>query len=126
MILLLEGWPEVLSTVGSGVLLVLAWLISPWLFPRTQRDATARREASASDVPLIYWRPGCIYCVRLRLALGRPGSQAVWVDVSRDDGASTRVRSVNGGNETVPTVFIDGSAWVNPPPASVRGHLRTS
>lgn len=125
MILLVDGWPKRTSTLGAGALLVLAWLLSPWFFPRSQADATAREQASEADVPLIYWRAGCVYCLRLRLALGRTGNQAVWVDVSRDDDASARVRSVNDGNETVPTVFVGGSAWVNPAPSAVRSTLAT-
>jgi mycoredoxin len=48
--------------------------------------------------PLIHWRPGCSYCLRMHLALGRMGRKAIWVDVSRDRQASARVRGANGGN----------------------------
>lgn len=125
LILLADGGSEGSSVMGAGVLAGLAWFVSPWFFPRSHSDASAREKAGDGEVPLIYWRPGCIYCVRLRLTLGRLGNQAVWVDVSRDGDASARVRSVNGGDETVPTVFVGGSAWVNPAPASVRGRLTT-
>lgn len=123
LIWLADGWSGASTVVGAAVLLVVAWFLSPWFFPHSQRDASAREEAGAAGVPVIYWRPGCAYCLRLRLALRRVGSQAVWVDVSRDDDASARVRSVNDGNETVPTVFVGGSAEVNPAPSWVRSHL---
>lgn len=127
VVLLPSGRFDAATAVMSVVMLVLAWVLSPWFFPRSSRgDAAARRRAAAAEVPLIYWRPGCSYCLRLRLALGRSGSRAVWVDVSRDDHASARVRSVNGGDETVPTVFVGGAAWVNPPPSRVREQLSTS
>lgn len=125
VMLLATGWLDVTTAVVSGLLLLLAWLFSPFFFPRSPRDAVAWQQAVDSDVPLIYWRPGCSYCVRLRLALGRTGSRAIWVDVSRDDDASARVRRVNGGDETVPTVFVGQSARVNPAPSWVRGQLRS-
>lgn len=123
---LVGGSPDVTTVVISGVMLVLACLLSPLLFPRSQADAAARKLAGASEVPLIYWRPGCVYCVRLRLALGRTGNRAVWVDVSRDADASARVRGANNGDETVPTVFLGNSARVNPAPAWVRSRLKTT
>lgn len=126
VLLLARGWSEVGPVAVSGVLLVLAWLVSPWFFPSSQNDVSARNEAHASGVPLIYWRPGCIHCLRLRLALGRTGNRAVWMDVSRDEDASARVRDTNDGDETVPTVFLRESAWVNPSPSWVRNQLRAS
>lgn len=122
-VLLVTGWRDPATVVMSGLLLVLAGLLAPWIFPRSRTDATARQRARELAVPLIYWRPGCIYCLRLRLALGRTGNRAVWVDVSEDADASARVRAANGGDETVPTVFLHGSASVNPSPAWVRREL---
>jgi len=107
----------------ASVLVVLAWALSPWFFPRSRTDTAARELASTRNVPLIYWRPGCSYCLRLRIALGVAGNRAVWVDVSRSDAASARVREVNGGDETVPTVFVGSSPQVNPSPQWVRDHL---
>ena len=123
VVLLAPGGRDVLS-VSMGIVLLLAALgCSPLLFPRSLDDAAARTEAAVRGVPLIYWRPGCTYCFRMRVSLGRIGREAVWVDVSRDDQASARVREVNGGNETVPTVFVGDDAHVNPPPSWVRGQL---
>lgn len=118
--------PDPFSMVLCGVLLVLAACLSPWLFPRSPDDAVARRRASDGGVPLIYWRPGCTYCLRLRLALGLRGNAAVWVDVSTDPDAAARVRAHNAGNETVPTVFIGEVGQTNPSPAWIRERLRVS
>ena len=51
--------------------------------------------------------------------LGRRGSEAVWVDIWADPDGAAYVRSVNDGNETVPTVVIDGVAHTNPSPRAV-------
>ena len=74
-------------------------------------------------IPVVYWRPGCHYCLRLRLSLLLSRRRVVWVDISSDPAAAARVRSVNGGNETVPTVFSRGSVRTNPSPRWVREQL---
>ena len=45
--------------------------------------------------------------------------RAKWVDIWADDDAAAYVRMVNDGNETVPTVVIDGVPPHQPQP--VRG-----
>ena len=112
----------------STVLLVVAVVVllvtlTPIAFPRSPGDAVGRAEAERRGVPLIYWRSGCTFCVRLRLALGLSGRRAVWVNIHRDPDAAARVRSVNDGNETVPTVFVGDRAHTNPSPRWVRGLL---
>jgi mycoredoxin len=114
-----------LLLVGAALLLV-AFLVSPWFFPQSATDAQAQRLAEERGVPAIYWRAGCTYCIRLRIALGRAGNRAVWIDVSRDPAASARVRDVTGGDETVPTVFAGTTARVNPNPGWVRTQLRAT
>ncbi|MBM6402789.1 NrdH-redoxin [Phycicoccus sp. CSK15P-2] len=95
--------------------------MSPWRGGRS--GATY---AQVQDLPeaerrvVVYWRPGCMYCERLRRRLGRAGRDAVWVDIWQDDDAAAFVRSVNEGNETVPTVVLDGVPHTNPDPSSVR------
>lgn len=68
---------------------------------------------------VIYWRKGCPFTRRLRLALGKRGAQAVWVDIWDDAEAAAYLRSVNDGNETVPTVVIAGQPHTNPAPRIV-------
>lgn len=123
VVLLAPGARDVVPVTLGIVLLLAAVGFSPLSYPRSLDDAEARTEAAVRGVPLIYWRPGCTYCFRMRVALGMIGRRAVWVDVSGDDRASARVREVNGGNETVPTVFVADDAHVNPPPSWVRRQL---
>lgn len=72
---------------------------------------------------VVYWRPGCSFCMRLRSSLGDLADQALWVNIWEDEDAATYVRSVNDGNEVVPTVVIDGIAITNPPPAVVKERI---
>ncbi|MGD8148989.1 glutaredoxin domain-containing protein [Ornithinimicrobium sp. Y1694] len=72
---------------------------------------------------VIYWRPGCGFCHRLRTRLGEDGRRARWVNIWEDEDGAAFVRSVNDGNETVPTVVIAGEPHTNPDPAKVLERL---
>ncbi len=110
------------SLALGGALLLFAFGLSPLMFPRSPGDR-AGQEAAQRGVPAIYWRPGCTFCLRLRVSLGLSGRQAVWVDISRDPDAAARVRSVNAGNETVPSVFLGTESHTNPDPSFVKANL---
>lgn len=76
------------------------------------------------DGVVIYWRPGCGYCMRLDRTLGALRDQAQWRNIWEDADAAAYVRSVNDGNEVVPTVVIDGRPHTNPDPALVARALK--
>lgn len=114
--------------VGYGVLaLAIAWWTSPL---RGRRGGTTQQEVAAmsDDDPrkgvVIYWRPGCGFCARLKSALGPARDRATWVNIWADDEAAAYVRSVNDGNETVPTVLLDGIPVTNPDPQLVKDRLQ--
>jgi mycoredoxin len=68
----------------------------------------------------------CGYCHRLRSQLEREGIGYTVIDIEQDPAAAAYVESVNGGNQTVPTVlFPDGSALTNPTIVEVKTHLAT-
>jgi mycoredoxin len=72
----------------------------------------------------IYRTTWCGYCQRLLKQLDHEGLLYVTVDIEQDPAAAEYVRSVNGGNQTVPTVvFADGSALTNPSLAQVKDKL---
>jgi len=72
----------------------------------------------------MYSTPWCGYCRRLKSQLEREGIAYSEVDIERDPQAADYVMSVNGGNQTVPTVvFPDGSALTNPTLAQVKDRL---
>lgn len=79
-----------------------------------------------SPMVTLYWRPGCTFCMRMRLVLRWHHVRVHWVNIWQDPAAAAFVRSVADGNETVPTAVIDGRAVVNPRPrqvvAAARGH----
>jgi mycoredoxin len=108
---------EIVILVVAALVVVVT--LTPAAFPRSPSDEDAR----ADGRPIIYWRPGCSYCLRLRLGLGPLGRKAVWVNIQRDADAAARVRAVNGGDETVPTIFFGDRHRTNPPPSWVREQL---
>jgi mycoredoxin len=72
----------------------------------------------------MYTTPWCGFCRNLKKQLGRDGIEMAEVDIEQDPAAAEFVMSVNGGNQTVPTVvFPDGTTLVNPSAAQVRERL---
>jgi len=72
----------------------------------------------------MYTTSWCGFCRTLKKQLARAGIEIAEVDIERDEAAAEFVMSVNGGNQTVPTVvFPDGTTLVNPSAAQVRERL---
>jgi mycoredoxin len=73
----------------------------------------------------MYTTPWCGFCRRLKRQLAADGIEMAEVDIEQDPAAADYVMSVNGGNQTVPTVlFPDGSALTNPSAAAVKERLQ--
>ncbi|MEU7841516.1 glutaredoxin domain-containing protein [Micromonospora sp. NPDC049114] len=121
---LADGLP-VVGAVEFLIFLALALVLSPWAFPRSVGAAEAQRASAADGLPIVYWRPGCRYCLQLRFSLGRLARRAHWVDIWHDPAGAAAVRAITGGNETVPTVVLGGQAVVNPDRAWLRERLRS-
>ncbi|WP_415973307.1 glutaredoxin domain-containing protein [Rhodococcus sp. 077-4] len=117
----LVNFGNIASSVVVMVLVVVFLLVltTPVLYPRSVSDDASRVLAAERSVPLVYWRPGCIFCLRLRVALLMRGKKAVWTNIREDAAAAARIRSVNDGNETVPTVFVGSEHRTNPSPSWV-------
>lgn len=68
---------------------------------------------------VIYTRPGCPYCYRLRRGLRRRRVPFGEINIRHDSVAAAEVRTHANGIETVPTVRV-GDRWlVNPTAAAV-------
>ncbi|MEU1182535.1 glutaredoxin domain-containing protein [Streptomyces sp. NPDC005820] len=109
-----------------AVFVLLACVNSPVVFPRSIGALEAQRRSAVDGRPIVLWRPGCMYCMRLRIRLGRRARRMHWVDIWRDPVGAEAVRAANDGNETVPTVIVAGQAHTNPDPAWVRKQLSRS
>ena len=72
----------------------------------------------------MYSTTWCGYCRRLKTQLNSEGIGYTEIDIEEVPDAAELVASLNGGNQTVPTVvFPDGSAATNPSLAQVRARL---
>ncbi len=72
----------------------------------------------------MYTTSWCGFCRNLKKQLNRAGIEVTEIDIEHDAAAAEYVMSVNGGNQTVPTiVFPDGTTLVNPSAAEVRARL---
>ncbi|MBW8486316.1 mycoredoxin [Actinomadura parmotrematis] len=69
--------------------------------PTADQTATPKRELT------MYTTTWCGFCRRLKSQLARDGIEMVEVDIERDPAAADFVMSVNGGNQTVPTVVLE-------------------
>jgi mycoredoxin len=87
-------------------------------------DRPADPPRRAGPEVTLYWRPGCMFCLRLRLVLRWHRLSVHQVNIWADPDAAAFVRSVADGNEIVPTVVVDGHPIVNPAPRQVVAALR--
>lgn len=66
----------------------------------------------------------CGYCKRLKTMLDHEGIGYTEINIEQTPGTPELVESLNGGNQTVPTViFPDGSAATNPSLNEVKERL---
>ena len=73
---------------------------------------------------LVFGRPGCPRVFPVRTFLKNSEIEYTYIDIYQDNDARQRVRSINGGNESVPTiVFSDGSTLTEPSIAELRKKL---
>jgi mycoredoxin len=78
---------------------------------------------SAGTVTM-YSTTWCGYCRGLKSGLDREGITYTEVNIERHPASADYVMSLNGGNQTVPTVvFPDGTSATNPSLAQVRLRL---
>lgn len=113
-------WPAIIALLSFAA---VAFVLSPLPFPRSLDAAQAQQRSARDGRPIVYWRPGCRYCLWLRLRLGRLGAGAHWVNIWRDPVGAAALRAITGGDETVPTVVAGGEPVVNPQPGWLRQRL---
>jgi mycoredoxin len=108
---------------GLFVLIIAFALLIVTNLPRRDRT-TSYKNADHKGV-VVYWRPGCPYCMKLRTRLRFTRLRYSEVNIWRDPEAAAFVRSVADGNETVPTVTVAGKAMVNPSKGQLLEAMKT-
>lgn len=91
----------------AGLLLVLLVRIGV----RNRHDHTWEQALSAlrENRSVIFWKPGCMFCARLRRRLGRD-ERFLWINVYRDADADRELRRLNGGDQLTPTALLPRDA----------------
>jgi glutaredoxin-like protein len=72
---------------------------------------------------VLYTRPGCPFSARLRAKLAFARIPYTKVDIWQDKDAAAVVRSVNDGNELVPTVQVGEVFLSNPSVRQIKAAL---
>jgi glutaredoxin len=111
------------GSIFAALLLAGAWAVSPLFGGRGATPWSSLRDRVGDGQVVIFWRPGCVYCLRLKATLGRNGRAAHWVNIWRDAEGAAFVRQHNHGNETVPTVLMGGGVLTNPDPRTINRAL---
>ncbi|GAA3909374.1 glutaredoxin domain-containing protein [Streptomyces lannensis] len=123
---LVSGGDPAPAAVLLLVFVLLAGVNSPLVFPKSIGALEAEQRSTVDGRPVVFWRPGCTYCLHLRIRLGRDARRLYWVNIWRDPAGAAAVRKANNGDETVPTVIVDGHPYTNPEPAWVREQISPS
>lgn len=85
-------WSPGAATALLLAFLALAGVNSPLIFPRSIGAQEAQRRRAVDGRPVAFWRPGCTYCIRLRIRLDRSGRQLHWVNIWCDPARRTTMR----------------------------------
>ena len=125
-IMLFADGLETGSPAVAAALLAVATALAWWISPLRRGSHVPHQQAQANAAPgdvVVYWRPGCRYCAKLRRGLGPTAGDVTWVNIWADDEAAAFVAGLNDGNETVPTV-VDGAGRQLPATAqAIRSRL---
>ena len=79
-----------------------------------------------TDPVIVYGHPTCPAVGPVKGLLEQSKVRFEYIDIHQDDAAAARVRAMNDGNETVPTlVFPDGSTLMEPGVGELKAKLES-
>jgi mycoredoxin len=116
----------VFATILLVLLVFLLSLLLWWTWPSRggphASHAAAQAAAGDGDV-IVYWRPCCRYCDRLKLNLGSARHDVSWVNILRDSEAAEFVTTYRDGSQTVPTAATGAGEMIDATPAAIKAAL---
>lgn len=77
----------------------------------------------SENTATVYWRPGCPYCEHLMSGLPKDDERITYRNIWEDKDAAATVRSLQDGNELVPTVVIGKKVLTAPDGPQVLAEL---
>ena len=79
-----------------------------------------------ADRIILYGHPFCALVAPVRGMLERAGVEFEYIDIHQDSAARQRVRAINNGYDSVPTlVFADGSTLTEPSGSELKARLES-
>lgn len=116
------AFATILLAVLTILLGVLLWWTRPSRGGPHMSHAAAQAAVGDRDV-VVYWRPGCRHCDRLRLGLGTTRHHVSWVNILRDPEAAAFVATYRDGNHTVPTAVSGAGEMIDATAAAIKAHI---
>ena len=101
------------ATVYGVVGLALVRWVAPWRGGRTTTHQEVLAMPESEKPVVIYWRPGCGFCQRLKGHLGKDGERATWVNIWQDDEAAAGPQQVERSGQALlecVELFVDRDA----------------
>lgn len=122
---LLLDYDLVSVAVMLTIMALVAWWVSPLRGAGPHIDhALAHRDGDDEDV-IVYWRPGCRYCSRLRRRLDPTvRDQVAWVNIMSDPQGAAYIRRFHDGDMVTPTAVTGTGRQVAATVEAITSHLR--
>lgn len=146
----LDRWKPALVNAGSGVAVgVLGWVLEArlsalvllavaialgwgwWVSPLRRAQPHVDHEQAMAQVRsrqlIVYWRPGCTWCIKLwRNLEPDERDRLLWVNVMADADASRYIRRFHDGAMVTPTVVTGNGRQVAATAEQIRARLQQS
>lgn len=120
------GRSEITAVAMGSVMTWYAWWISPLRRGRHVGHRQARSRAGDDDV-IVYWRPGCSYCIRLLWRIDRGVRDDVhWVNIWQDDEAAAFVASLHDGDQVTPTAITGSGRQLSATADAIVSYVRSA
>lgn len=84
----------------------------------------AAQEATRGDGVIVYWRPACMHCDRLKLGLGSTRHHVSWVNIWKDAEAAEFVATHHDGHQTVPMAVTGAGKIIDATPEAIKAQLK--
>ena len=124
---MLEGRLTAFVLLAVVIALGWGWWVSPLRRAQPHIDHGQALAQARSRQLIIYWRPGCMWCIKLWRDL-EPDERdrLLWVNVMADPEASRYIRQFHDGDMTTPTVVTGNGRQVAASVEQVRARLARS
>lgn len=121
---LVEGALSPFVALAVAIALGWGWWVSPLRRAQPHLDhADALRQARGRQL-IVYWRPGCSWCIKLWRALEpEERDRLLWVNVMADPEAAHWIRQFHDGDLVTPTVVTSQGRQVAATPEQIRARL---